>query len=438
MIGKSGDNPALSKRLTKTLLLTLIAVLIVATIAAAVTAYLEASDNQDETLQSVANLLTNNQLDITYDPELFRHADHDDGIYVQELDGNKRQKLKIKSGIDNGFHTIAAKGDLWRVLVVQRQGSASRLAVAQALDVSAEIATRSALNTALPLLFLLLLAPVLVVFIVRHSFRPLNRLAEKAGSDDSLKLDASDNDEIPLEVLPFISAISTLLEKNEQYNQRQRRFIADAAHELRTPITALSLEIDNLLRAKDDHSRSVRQRSLSQSVQRLQRLVSQLLDLARAQSADHQTTAAVSLNDEVKTQIGDLYALAENKQVELIVERNDTLRVQDVNHQLQHLIRNALANAIKFTPEGGEVTVNIFAEKNQAVLRVDDTGPGVSDQHITRLHEPFYRPDEQASGQGAGLGLAICQEIAAKLGGKLNFSNLQPQGFRFQFTVACI
>ena len=427
-------NPALSRRLAVALLVTLFAVLILATFAAAVTAYLASSDNQDETLLSVAHLLSTNQIGVQYDASQFKDSDFDDGVRVWKIGGNNRHGFRIEPSTKNGFHTIAAKRHLWRVLVMQNENT-KRYAIVQKLSVSTDIAKKSALNTALPLVVLFLLVPILITLIVRHSFKPLNKLTQQISDNDSLSLGAASKEDIPIEVVPFISAIDSLLEKNEAYNQRQRRFIADAAHELRTPITALSLEIENVQKAKDEQTKIARQESLSTSVQRLQRLVNQLLDLARAQSVDKQTSNRVSLNELVKVQIADLYVLAEDKNIELLVKRNDVAQVLDCNNQLQHLIRNALSNAIKFTPEGGEVVIEVFNDNDNAVFSVADTGPGVPEKHLERLHEPFYRPEDSASGYGAGLGLAICQEIALALKGTLLLENIQPNGFHFRFSL---
>lgn len=435
MIKRGSGNPILSRRLAVALLITLIAVLILATGAAAVSSYLEASDNQDETLLSVATLLTSSQIDVQYDPALFRDSDYDDGVRVWEVGGNNRHGFNIKPDIKNGFHTIAAKRTLWRVLIVVRDSNDSRLAIVQKLSVSTEIAKKSAINTALPLLLLLLLIPLLVTLIVRHSFKPLNRLTDRIGDDNALTLDSGSKGDIPVEVVPFVSAIDSLLEKNEAYNQRQRRFIADAAHELRTPITALSLELENVQKAPDQQTQLARQASLTESVQRLQRLLNQLLDLARAQAVDQQAKVTVSFDDQLKLQIADLYILAEDKNIELEVNRIESVDVIDVNNQLQHLIRNALSNAIKFTPDGGEVIVDLYREDGRVVFRVLDDGPGVDATHLENLHEPFYRPDDRATGIGAGLGLAICHEVAVALGGELSFENRSPHGFSFQFTV---
>lgn len=427
-------NPKLSRRLKRALLATLLAVLVLATVAAAVSAYIEASDNQDETLLSVAKLVESNQMGSQRNTELFED-DHleDSAVRVWEIGRANRHGFSINKPLKNGFHTLHEEDDFWRVYVSRKNRSGKQYVVAQKLSVSAELALKSAVNTAIPLLLLFLLVPLLITLIVRHSFKPLNALTDKVGTSDSLKLDLANETEIPVEVLPFVSAIDSLLEKNEAYNIRQRRFIADAAHELRTPITALSLEIENVQSAKSEAIKNERQAALSKSVARLQRLVNQLLDLARAQSIMEDTKTIVSFNELVKTQVADLYLLAESKYIDISVSRNEPVQVADINNQLQHLIRNALSNAIKYTPDAGTVDVELYQEDGQAVFCVIDSGPGVMPEHLNKLHEPFYRPDGQASGKGAGLGLAICHEIAAQLQGQLKLENMSPAGFRFTY-----
>ena len=433
------SNPKLSQRLKRALLFTLLAVLVLATIAAAVSAYIEASDIQDETLLSVAGLVETNQINAHNNPSVIDSGidtDDDDhldqsAIRVWEMGGDSPHGFTLKKPLKNGFHSVLEGDDFWRVYVTRKNRTGKQYVVAQKLAVSAELALRSAVNTAVPLLLLFLLIPLLVTIVVRHSFRPLNILTEKVGESDSLNLDLAKQNEIPVEVLPFVSAIDSLLEKNQAFNLRQRRFIADAAHELRTPITALSLEIENLQSAKNEDVKNKRQAALASSIIRLQRLVNQLLDLARAQSIEESTRVTVDLNDLVKSQIADVFVLAENKQIEISVGRNDPVEVVDINSELQHLLRNALSNAIKFTPDLGSVTIDVYRENDHAVFCVVDSGPGVNPEYLSKLHQPFYRPDGQASGSGAGLGLAICHEIAMHLQGQLQFDNVSPHGFRF-------
>ncbi|MEM7260330.1 MAG: histidine kinase dimerization/phospho-acceptor domain-containing protein, partial [Pseudomonadota bacterium] len=300
---KAVANPRLATRLRIALLITLFAVLVLATIGAAVTAFIASSDVQDETLLSVAHLVKTNQVGARYDNRLYRDNDLDDGVHVWELDSNNNRHLPISKSLSDGYHTINARGELWRVYVTDNKQSEKRYAVVQKLSVKTELAKNSAINTALPLLGLFLLVPILITFIVYHSFRPLNRLGRTINNSDSLKIDVVSQSDIPVEVLPFVTSIESLLDKNEAYNQRQRRFIADAAHELRTPITALSLEIDNLRKAQNETLRNDREISLKNSTRRLQRLVNQLLDLARAQSISTGQATVVSLNEKLKLQI---------------------------------------------------------------------------------------------------------------------------------------
>jgi len=331
------SNPSLSRRLKRLLLLTLLAVLVIATLAAAASAYFEASDTQDETLLSVANLVETSQLDIglidsgkldsrkdngrKHDRE--KHDDDIDksAVRVWESGKNSRHGIKVKKNLKSGFHTVLEDDDLWRIYITSNSRTSKRYIVAQRLGVSAEIALNSAFNTAWPLLLLFLLVPIIVSVLVRHSFHPLNELTKKVGESASVDMDLGEQENIPVEVLPFVKSIDSLLEKNSAYNQQQRRFIADAAHELRTPITAMSLEIENVNSAKNETIRRERQLGLTDSVKRLQRLVNQLLDLARIQSVDTQAPQSISLNDLVRDQIAELYAMVDEKNIELSVSQ---------------------------------------------------------------------------------------------------------------------
>jgi len=447
---KEKNNPSLSRRLKRLLLLTLLAVLVIATIAAAASAYFEASDTQDETLLSVANLIETSQLDIGLidnskddsskdKHEKYKHEKEDNDIdksavRVWEFGKKSRYGINVRKNLKSGFHTVLEDDDLWRIYVTSNSRTSKRYIVAQRLGVSAEIALNSAFNTAWPLLLLFLLVPLIVSFLVRHSFHPLNKLTKKVGESDSVDMDLGDQENIPVEVLPFVNSIDSLLEKNSAYNQQQRRFIADAAHELRTPITALSLEIENVNSAKNDTIRHERQLGLTDSVKRLQRLVNQLLDLARIQSVDTQARQSISLNDLVRDQIAELYAMVDEKNIELAVSQNEPVIVEDINNQLQHLVRNALSNAIKFTSESGSIDVKIFSQSHNAVFEVLDNGSGVEGYQLEKLREPFFRPEGQLSGKGAGLGLAICHEISLKHKGKITLQNVKPTGFLFRYS----
>lgn len=437
MTQTESNHPKLTRRLKRTLLITLLAVLVIATGTAAVTAYLEAIETQDETLLSVAQLVESNQMRAASDDDVFDDDDFDkSAVRVWELGGKSLKEINGKKTQGKGFQTILEGDDFWRIYLTEKDLNGKQFIVAQHLSVSAELAMNSAINTALPLLLLFLVVPLMVTWIVRHSFKPLNEAADKVVRSSSLQLNLSNRNDIPEELMPFVSAIDKLLEKNQSYNRQQRRFIADAAHELRTPITALSLQIENIQAATDADIKSKRQLQLTTSTARLQRLVSQLLDLARLQSNLERNEHPARFDELVKNQIADLYPLVENGQIQLDVLNNSALSVMDNNHQLQHLIRNALSNAIKYSPPESIVTISLYEDSGDALFEVIDQGPGVGTDEIENLLQPFYRPDDQASGSGAGLGLAICQEIANQLNGDIRLDNQKPAGFRFQYRQA--
>ena len=433
MIKLHTDNPKLSTRLSIALAIVLFVVLIIATITAAISSYLEASELQDETLLSVGYLVGSGQVSVQYDRNIFKDDDVDDGVQVWEVGKNSSEGFKINPSIDPGFHTMNARKNIWRVLIVKDATTSATYAVAQKQSVNADLALKSAKNTALPLLGLLLLLPFLIYFVVRYCFKPLSDLSHSIESSDSLMPVNASNKDIPYEVKPFVTSIDALLQKNHEHIQRQRRFIADAAHELRTPITALSLEIENLTESKDEGTRQKREKSLFNSAERLQRLVNQLLDLARSQSVSDDECVTVELNELVKEQLSQLLVLADRKNIDIELTRSEPVSMFNSKNQLQHLIQNALSNAIKFTPENGAIEIEFYQENDKSVFRVSDNGPGATDADLARLAEPFYRSAEHATGTGAGLGLAICQEIAHNLGGELSFANRSTGGFEFMF-----
>jgi two-component system OmpR family sensor kinase len=431
---KSRKNPSLTRRLAFSLLTSLLTVLILATATAAITAYLQSSEIQDETLLSVAHLVNTNQIGSPYDSSVFKDDDYDDGVRVWEIGGANRPGFKIDLSIENGFHTVNARHQLWRIYITKNTTTNKKFAISQKHGVSTTLALNSAKNTAIPLLILLLLVPALVFLVVRHSFKPLVAISKKITGTNSLTLDIESKEDIPEEILPFVSSIELLLQKNETYNQQQQRFIADAAHELRTPITALSLEVENVQKAVDETTKETRLNLLTLGIQRLNRLVNQLLDLARAQTSEVSSIEVVSLNELVKYQVADLYVMAEDKGIDLVVGSNEEVFLHDSNHQLQHLVRNALSNAIKFSPNSGQVTIEITDQDGSGSFCVIDEGPGVPADQLEKLHIPFYRSTDQATGYGAGLGLAICHEIAVQLKGKMRLENVEPLGFKFSYS----
>jgi two-component system OmpR family sensor kinase len=276
---------------------------------------------------------------------------------------------------------------------------------------------------------------MLVAAVIGYSLRPVARLARD--------LDASDYDhlvELPLagmpdELRPFIQSINRLLRRIALMIEQQRRFVADAAHELRSPITALSVQAENLDHAKLSPGSRERLAALQSGIRRTGHLLEQLLALARYDSSEASTAQIVALDRIACDVVADLLPAARARGVDLGFERIQNLSVCGDATALAVLFRNLVDNALRYTPDGGRVDLRLYAEGINAVLRVEDTGPGICEEDLPHVFEPFYR-GQRSEGEGTGLGLSIVDRIAKGLAGSVTVENISaPEGPGLRVTV---
>jgi two-component system, OmpR family, sensor kinase len=394
--------------------------------------FYEAREHQDEMLLEIAHLVNTGQLS-----ENTPHQRHDDGeedeaILIRRLDTDSPPALpRLPKNLSDGLQTITLDNEQWRVFTINL-ASGKRYAIAQQTEHRDEIALTSSLNVFLPIILLVLVMLLIIHFIIRNRLSPLKSLSARLDRQDVTGLQPLPETDVPEEIAPFVSSINVLLERIQQAMQKQYRFIADAAHELRTPVTALSLLAENTEKAKSDTDRRERQQLLGQGLDRLRVLVGQLLDLARLQSDHESPSEFVSLNQVVQNAIADLYPLAEAGRVDLGVTRQDAISISDQEGRLGQLVRNAIENAIRYTPAGGKVDVRLLNEAGEAIFCVEDTGPGIPENELAEVMEPFYRTQGNPQ-PGNGLGLAIVREIAQRLGGSVTLSNRPKGGLSFRY-----
>ncbi len=201
----------------------------------------------------------------------------------------------------------------------------------------------------------------------------------------------------------------------------QQHFVADAAHELRSPLAALKLQVQGLQRAGDDAARGVAVARLAAGIDRATRLVEQLLVLARSEAGAAPAPEPVALAEVVRLALADAMPAAQARQIDLGLGAADAATVPGQHEALRILVRNLLDNAVKYTPAGGRVDVGIQADAGTVVLTVEDSGPGIAPGERARVLDRFYRSEEVQAGQvqGSGLGLAIVQAIAQRHGAEL-------------------
>jgi two-component system OmpR family sensor kinase len=234
---------------------------------------------------------------------------------------------------------------------------------------------------------------------------------------------------MPSELHPFISSINGLLARMRLLMDQQRRFVADAAHELRTPITALSIQAENLDSLALPKRARERVAALKQGMHRTKHLLEQLLALARHEAIPSgPAEMPLAALDRVAQEVAaDLLPEATDQGVDLGFALVEPLAVRSEPVMLAALIRNLLDNALRFTPRGGTIDIGVYRQDGAAILQVEDTGPGIASTDMDRIFEPFFRGC-RPEGEGTGLGMSIVKRIADNLGGGIALENIAGAG----------
>ncbi|UEL25148.1 two-component sensor histidine kinase [Pseudomonas fluorescens] len=416
-------------RLSVTLSLAILLVALVASVFAFVSAFDETHEQQDDTLRQVAMLYDRQQMNLHYPQGPAIDGDDEESrVIIQHLGDGRRATgindealpLPFPTDLADGLSTVEVSGENFRVLV-HTTARGERIAVAQESDARDKDARESAWRSLLPFLILFPVLLLVVGDLVRKLFRPIGVLAAEIDQRAEQELHPIEEQHLPSEVRPFVVAINRLLARVEQSMDSQRRFVADAAHELRSPMTALALQADRL--AATDLSPMSRERfePLSRGIQRGRTLIDQLLSLAAAQSASERVQTSLSVHAVYRQVLEDLLPLAERKQIDIGVESTQDVQVMFNAMDLFTLVKNLVDNAIRYTPPGGRIDLSVAVMADTIQLQIKDSGPGISVEEQARVFDPFYRSlgtDEA----GSGLGLSIVKAITDRTGAQVQLS----------------
>jgi two-component system OmpR family sensor kinase len=311
-----------------------------------------------------------------------------------------------------GFTNVQARGGTYRVFSMQTRSQV--IQVAQNMAVRQGMARSLALRTLAPLAFMALLLVLAVWWGVSRSLAPVERVRRQLAQRQADDLSPVSDAQLPDEVQPLVSELNLLFERVQRAFEAQEHFVADAAHELRSPLAALRLQLQGLQRAGDDAARSAAIERLSAGIDRATRLVEQLLTLAR-QEAGATATEPVDLRAIAQLALADVAPAAQARGMDLGLLDSDAITVPGNTEALRMLVRNLLDNAIKYTPPGGRVDVQVGTDQGRALLTMEDSGPGIAPEHHARVMQRFVR-DTADGAPGSGLGLAIVQAIAQRHG----------------------
>jgi two-component system OmpR family sensor kinase len=310
-----------------------------------------------------------------------------------------------------GFSNVQARGTTYRLFSVA--AGTQVIQVAQDMAARREMAGTLALRTVSPMLLMVPLLMLVVWWVVSASLAPVSRVRKQIATRQADELSELNEDDLPDEILPLVHELNLLFHRVGQAFDAQNNFVADAAHELRSPLAALKLQVQGLRRAADDATRDVAINRLNTGIDRATRLVEQLLVLARQQSnaALGAKAAPIDLTTLAQLALADAAGAAAARQIDLGLAQADPGIVMGHEEALRILIRNLLDNAIKYTPVGGTVNLAIRGKDGQTLLTVDDSGPGIAAEDRQRVLDRFYRV-AGTEGSGSGLGLAIVKTIA--------------------------
>ncbi|MER2507159.1 MAG: ATP-binding protein [Amaricoccus sp.] len=321
---------------------------------------------------------------------------------------------------ETGFSDLSVAGNIWRVFALALPDRTVQ--VGQRHEVRREMAQGAAIAALLPLLLLIPMVWIVVDVVLRRTFRRLEAVTGVIAARDAADVTPIPESQVLVEVRPLVSAMNGLLARLRALMDQQRAFVSDAAHQLRTPLAALTLEIGNLRTAGDDGMREERLAFVEAAVRRASGLVGQLLRLARQEAGPRRASARVPLAEVVRETIGALAPLAIARGIDLGLVAELEADILGDREDFRTLIETLLDNAVRYTPEGGTVDVEMRATPEGPLIRVLDTGPGIPADALPRLFERFFRVDGQEA-EGSGLGLAIADLIARRHGITLDLTN---------------
>lgn len=327
-----------------------------------------------------------------------------------------------------GFADVAAGGQAWRTFSVV---TGSRvIQVAQPRPVRQRLAAEAALRAVLPLAALAPVMLLLAGWLAAVALRPLAQVAQAVRERDSQSLSPLPEAGLPDELAPLVRALNELLGRLGRSFDQQRTFVADAAHELRSPLTALKLQLKLLERAGDAGARAEAVKSLGEGIERAAWLVEQLLALARNEpGAPALPMARVDLAEVARQALAATVPLALARGSELDLQAEHAVPLQGDAASLTVLVRNLVDNAVRHAPPGTRVEVRVALDAGRPRLTVDDAGPGIPADERERVFDRFYRRNPVAA-DGTGLGLAIVKTVAERHGATVTLGDSPLGGLR--------
>jgi signal transduction histidine kinase len=353
-------------------------------------------------------------------------------VQIWTVDGRSIYASRAHSTLPSrallGWADVAVQGQVWRTFSVAT--SERVIQVAQPRQTRRRLAAGAALRSVVPLLALAPVLAVLVWWLAALTLAPLRRVAAEVRARDEQSMQPLPVTGLPDEVAPLVGALNALLLRLGDSLDTQRAFVSEAAHELRSPLTALKLQMRQLDRAPDEAARAEAQAALAGGIDRAARLVEQLLALARNEpGAPAGEVVPLDLTEVMRQAVADVVPQARARDIEFELMAGQPVPLHGEAAGLAMLARNLVDNAVRYAPAGSKVEVQVRSVSGRPELQIDDAGPGIPEAERVRVFDRFYR---RATGdeQGTGLGLAIVRSVAVRHQAQVQLSDSPLGGLR--------
>lgn len=393
----------------------------------------EANELFDYQLEQIAAALPSEP----FSSVLQSRSDSDEGVVIQIWNRNgvlmyySHPRVPLAPHAELGFSTEATARGEWRVYSAIVGDNVVQLA--QPLSIRNRLAAGVAWRTLWPLVLLLPLLGMAIWIIVGRGLMPLQRVTRALDTRHPEALEHLPDNRLPEEVVPVVRALNALLDRLATALDTQKAFVADAAHELRTPLAAVQIQSQLVARAKDDESRKEALDDLQAGITRATRLAEQLLALARSEPDGKSATTPVDLHALLDECVGGSVLVAQQRGVDLGIEASEPATVMADANALRVMFNNLIDNATKYTPDGGRVDVCLRVEDGNPIVEISDNGPGIPAEERERVFDRFYRVGASANRArtdvaGSGLGLAIVRRIAEQHGAMVSLAESKSGG----------
>jgi signal transduction histidine kinase len=329
-----------------------------------------------------------------------------------------------------GYREMTISKEVWHTYSLKNENRT--VMFLQPEKVRDTFAVSTAFNSIIPFLLILPIFAILILIILKNGFMPLVEVQETIEKLNENTLEPLNFFTVPKELQSLIEALNKTILRLRIAIEARKNFVADAAHELRTPLSVLKIQLELVYKATDKTEKQLLLHKLEKGIERSSRLVEQLLTLSRQENYSVHAThdEEIDLAQLISEVLVESLPLAEVKEIEFEVNAIQKTILYANKYEIETVISNLIDNAIGYTPRNGLVSLNLFNQNNMAILEISDNGIGIKDTDKTRIFDRFYRVTNNST-MGSGLGLSIVKEICDKYDASIEVKDNFPKGSVF-------